>query len=184
MRSQRLQIPSVYFGPFFTEVFRLFEKYRCNSRKQCRDLVTEEIAKMSRIHIALNTDRFDESIAFYSKLFGQGPAKQRESWVKFDIADPALNLTLNRSDEPVAGSQISHLGIEVEDSATVASMDSRLQELGLVTTPETDTTCCYALQDKTWVTDPNGHAWEFFYVKQDADESGAESDAVLAPSCC
>ncbi|MEE4192201.1 MAG: ArsI/CadI family heavy metal resistance metalloenzyme [Halieaceae bacterium] len=122
---------------------------------------------MSRIHIALNTHQLDESIAFYSKLFGQSPAKQRERWVKFDIREPALNLTLNQVDEPVSGSQLSHLGIEVEDSETVAAMDSRLRELGLATTPETDTTCCYALQDKTWVTDPNGHAWEFFHVKGD-----------------
>ncbi len=168
MSNTRMSIPSVYFGPFFTEVFRLFEKYRCKARNQCRELITQEIAKMSRIHIALNTDRFDESIAFYSKLFGQEPAKQRERWAKFDIADPAVNLTLNQTDEPVAGSQISHLGIEVGDSNTVAAMDQRLQDLGLKTIPETDTTCCYALQDKTWVTDPNGHAWEFFHVKADA----------------
>ncbi len=167
MSNARPTIPSVYFGPFFTEVFRLFEKYRCKARNRCRELITQEISKMSRIHIALNTHRFDESIAFYSKLFGQEPAKQRERWAKFDVADPAVNLTLNQTDEPVAGSQISHLGIEVGDSETVAAMDQRLQDLGLKTIPETDTTCCYALQDKTWVTDPNGHAWEFFHVKSD-----------------
>ena len=60
------------------------------------------------------------------------------------------------------------MGVEVEDSATVAAMEERLQALGLVTLPENDVSCCYARQDKTWVTDPNGHAWEFFYVIEDA----------------
>jgi hypothetical protein len=27
------------------------------------------------------------------------------------------------------------------------------------------TDCCYALQDKIWVTDPNGYRWEIFVVK-------------------
>ncbi len=123
---------------------------------------------MSRIHIALNTNRFEESLEFYGKLFGQEPAKLRQDWAKFDLADPPLNLTLNRSDKTVHHGHISHMGIEVEDAETVAAMDKRLQELGLTTLPEEDVTCCYARQDKTWVTDPNGHAWEFFYVKEDA----------------
>ena len=122
---------------------------------------------MDRIHLALNTNRFEESVDFYSKLFGREPAKLKEDWAKFDLQEPALNLTLNRSNKTVHHGHISHLGIEVEDSATVAAMDKRLRELGLVTLPEEDVTCCYARQDKTWVTDPNGHAWEFFYVKED-----------------
>ena len=63
---------------------------------------------------------------------------------------------------------INHLGIEVENADTVVAVDRRLRELGLETTPEENTTCCYAVQDKTWVTDPSGHAWEFFHVKADA----------------
>lgn len=139
---------------------------------------------MSRIHVALNTNRFEESLEFYGKLFGQEPAKLRQDWAKFDLADPPLNLTLNRSDKTVHHGHISHMGIEVEDAETVAAMDKRLQELGLTTLPEEDVTCCYARQDKTWVTDPNGHAWEFFYVKEDTEESGFETQAENAPGCC
>ena len=128
----------------------------------------QEDKRMSRAHIALNTNRFEESVEFYSKLFGQAPAKVRENWAKFDLADPSLNLTLNRDDKTIEHGHISHMGIEVEDAATVAAMDKRLQQLGLTTAPEDNVTCCYAVQDKTWVTDPNGHAWEFFYVKEDA----------------
>ena len=123
---------------------------------------------MSRIHVALNTNRFEESIEFYSLLFGQGPSKVREGWAKFDLADPALNLTLNRDNRTVHHGHINHLGIQVGDPDTVQVMDQRLRDSGLETSPETDVTCCYARQDKTWVVDPNGHAWEFFYVKADA----------------
>ncbi len=139
---------------------------------------------MSRIHIALNTDKLDESIAFYSQLFNTQPAKVREGWAKFDLADPALNLTLNFSKETASGNQISHLGVEVQDAETVARIDKQLQEHGLKTLVEDDVTCCYAVQDKTWVSDPNGHAWEFFYVKGDADDSGESARAQHAPGGC
>ncbi|MEP5766057.1 MAG: ArsI/CadI family heavy metal resistance metalloenzyme [Halieaceae bacterium] len=139
---------------------------------------------MSRIHVALNTNHFEESIKFYSSLFDQEPAKVRENWAKFDLQEPALNLTLNRNEKTVQHGHINHLGIEVNDADTVAKVDQRLQELGLITAPEEDVTCCYARQDKTWVTDPDGHAWEFFFVKEDAEESGADTAAQNAPRCC
>ena len=139
---------------------------------------------MSRIHIALNTNHFEESVEFYGKLFGRQPAKVRDNWAKFDLEDPALNLTLNRSQQVIGKGQVSHLGVEVEDAEKVAAMDRRLRQLGLVTLPEDDVTCCYARQDKTWVTDPNGHAWEFFHVKADAEESGFEAGAEHSPACC
>ena len=123
---------------------------------------------MSRLHVALNTNRFEESVEFYSKLFGSDPAKLRQDWAKFDLREPALNLTLNRSDKTIHHGDINHLGIEVNDSEAVLAMDQRLRDLGLSTLPENDVTCCYARQDKTWVQDPNGNSWEFFYVKADA----------------
>ncbi len=102
----------------------------------------------------------------------------------FDLDDPSLNLTLNRAAEAPQPGQINHLGIEVDDADTVQHMNGRLVSSGLITAPEEDVTCCYAVQDKTWVTDPNGHAWEFFYVKGDADGSGVEAAAAHAPGCC
>ena len=140
---------------------------------------------MSRIHIALNTSRFDESLAFYSKLFDTAPAKVRDNWAKFDLQEPALNFTLNRSAKEPGQGEISHLGIEVEDSDAVARIDRRLRDIGLKTLVEDEVTCCYAVQDKTWVQDPDGHSWEFFFVRQDAEEGG-EKDKVqhAAGACC
>ena len=121
---------------------------------------------MSRIHLALNTNHFEESVQFYSKLFAREPAKLKPGWAKFDLQDPALNLTINHRADPLVRGDISHLGIEVEDAATMAAMDKRLRDAGLKTLVEDNVTCCYALQDKTWVQDPNGHSWEFFFVKE------------------
>jgi catechol 2,3-dioxygenase-like lactoylglutathione lyase family enzyme len=121
--------------------------------------------KMSRIHLALNTNHFDDSVVFYTTLFQQAPARQRPGYAKFDLQDPPLNLTLNHTEEPLVRSEISHLGVEVRDADSVAVADARLKAAGLDTFVEEDVTCCYARQDKTWVADPDGHAWEFFYVK-------------------
>jgi len=123
---------------------------------------------MSRIHLALNTDHFEESIEFYGKLFKQPPAKIRPDWAKFDLSNPPLNLTLNRRERAAAPADINHMGIELDSSEAVTQMDKHLQQQGLITIPEQDVTCCYARQDKIWVSDPNGHSWEFFYVKADA----------------
>ena len=143
---------------------------------------------MSRIHLALNTNHFEDSIAFYSKLFNQAPAKVRQGWAKFDVTEPALNLTLNATEKPLARGDISHLGIEVSDAEAVAAVDKRLIDEGLKTLVEDDVTCCYAVQDKTWVQDPNGHSWEFFFVKEDAESMHGDEDASmnLAPgsACC
>ena len=81
---------------------------------------------MSRLHLALNTDRMEESIAFYRVLFDTEPAKVKPDWAKFDLQEPAVNLTLNRVGEKPGGGDISHLGIELQDSAAVAAVDSRL----------------------------------------------------------
>jgi catechol 2,3-dioxygenase-like lactoylglutathione lyase family enzyme len=123
---------------------------------------------MSRVHLALNTNHFEESVEFYSVLFNQEPAKLKPDWAKFDVAEPALNLTLNRRSGEVVAGDINHLGIEVQDSGIVEAANQRLIDTGLKTLVEDDVTCCYARQDKTWVQDPNGHSWEFFYVKADA----------------
>ena len=128
MNTANLHIPSVYFGPFFAEVFRLFRKYRITSKRA-------RITAMNRIHIALNTNRFEESIEFYSKLFGQQPAKRRENWAKFDLADPALNLTLNRDDKTAHHGHINHMGVEPWPPWTSACNNSAWKQYPRKTPP-------------------------------------------------
>src|SRR6266487_734767 len=122
---------------------------------------------MSRVQLALNVNDLSESIAFYSKLFGTEPAKLRPGYANFAIAEPPLKLIL--VENPGQGGSVNHLGVEVADTETVDAEQTRLAEAGLASIDERDTTCCYARQDKFWVTGaPNGERWEIYTVKEDS----------------
>jgi lactoylglutathione lyase len=120
-----------------------------------------------RIQLALNVDDLGESIAFYSKLFGTGPAKVKPGYANFAIAEPPLKLVL--LENPGQGGSLNHLGVEVTDTEAVEAEQARLAEAGLAAVEERDTTCCYARQDKFWVTGaPNGERWEIYTVLTDS----------------
>ncbi len=137
-----------------------------------------------RIQLALNVDNLDESVAFYSKLFGAQPAKLRPGYANFAIAEPPLKLIL--MENPGEGGSLNHLGVEVADTDAVDAAQTRLAEVGLASVDERDTTCCYAKQDKFWVQGaPNGERWEIYTVLEDSPtfwgESGSQSwDAAEA----
>ncbi len=155
---------------------------------------------MSRIHIAITTTDVARAIPFYETLFGTTPVKVRDGYAKFDVAEPSVNFTLNAAAEGEAvghrGSQ--HFGIQVSDTATVNAARERLEAAGLSTRTEDNVTCCYAVQDKIWAVDPDGHRWEVFVTHADADvhsipqlsattdaDPGVEDEApCCAPSCC
>ncbi len=121
---------------------------------------------MSRIHLALNSYEFERSLQFYEALFQTPPEKLADDYAKFSSSNPPVNLTLNRASAPVGAGSINHLGIEVESPEAVARAEARFEALRVATRPEKDTVCCYARQDKFWTNDPDGHAWEFFYVAE------------------
>lgn len=125
---------------------------------------------MSRMQLALNVDDLDEAVTFYSKLFDTEPAKLKEGYANFAIAKPPLKLVL--LENPGKGGTINHLGVEVESSATVHSEIARLTEAGLFTDEELGTTCCFATQDKVWVTGPAGEKWEVYTVLSDSETFG------------
>jgi catechol 2,3-dioxygenase-like lactoylglutathione lyase family enzyme len=116
-------------------------------------------------HVSLNVTNVDASVAFYEKVFGVPAAKRRPGYAKFDLVTPSLNLTMQEA--PRTGINASHFGIQVERSEDVAAAWTRFKEAGLVTRTEENAECCYALQDKVWVEDPDGNAWEVFVVKGD-----------------
>jgi hypothetical protein len=131
---------------------------------------------MSRIQLALNVDNLAEGVAFYSKLFKTQPAKVKEGYANFAIAEPPLKLVL--IENPGHGGSINHLGVEVEHSDKVHAEIGRLTGEGLFTEEEIGTTCCFATQDKVWVTGPGGEKWEVYTVLADSDTFGATA------SCC
>ena len=139
---------------------------------------------MSRVQLALNVSDIDEAVEFYSKLFGAEPAKRQPGYANFAIADPPLKLVLMEDHtargQGVAGA-LNHLGVEVETPDEVAAATGRLREGGLETAVEEQTTCCFAVQDKVWVSDPDGAPWEVYTVLADAPaETGIAGDG----SCC
>jgi catechol 2,3-dioxygenase-like lactoylglutathione lyase family enzyme len=126
---------------------------------------------MSRVQLALNVNDLQESIAFYRKLFGAEPAKVRDGYANFAIAEPPLKLVL--LENPGHGGSINHLGVEVEDVDTVDAEQNRLASAGLASIDERGTTCCYAQQDKFWVEGtPNGERWEIYTVLADSQTFG------------
>jgi catechol 2,3-dioxygenase-like lactoylglutathione lyase family enzyme len=133
---------------------------------------------MSRVQLALNVTDLEEAIAFYTKLFGTAPAKIREGYANFAIAEPPLKLVLIEGDGP--GGTLNHLGVEVESSDLVTAAIGRLQSEGLATDVEQGTSCCYAVQDKVWVHGPDAEPWEVYTVLGDAPSMAQ----VPADSCC
>jgi len=129
-----------------------------------------------RVQLALNVDDLEQSISFYSKLFGTGPAKVRSGYANFAIAEPPLKLVL--LENPGQGGTLNHLGVEVTDTDAVQAEQDRLAAAGLAAVEERDTTCCYARQDKFWVRGaPGGERWEIYTVLEDSATFWGEADS-------
>ena len=159
-------------------------------------MTTEKQVHSLKAHLALNVHDVERSIEFYRKMLGLEPSKVRTGYAKFDVQNPPLNLTLNAHSFADRGA-LSHLGIQVASTDDVLTMREQWVEAGLLTRDEMQTSCCYALQDKTWVKDPDGNEWEVFVVLEDnlaetapcecgtkvvADQ--AATAASISTSCC
>lgn len=147
-----------------------------------------------KAHLALNVRNVERSIAFYKKMLGIEPSKVRTGYAKFDVANPPLNLTLNEVAFNGRGA-LSHLGIQVASTDDVLALRQKWMDVGLTTRDEMQTSCCYAVQDKTWVRDPDGNEWEAFVVLEDnlpetlpcecGDRTQIEkNEKVLTAACC
>jgi catechol 2,3-dioxygenase-like lactoylglutathione lyase family enzyme len=134
---------------------------------------------MGRLQLALNVTHLEESVDFYTRLFGTPPAKLRQGYANFAVADPPLKLVLIES--PGEGGSINHLGVEVEDVDTVDAFQTRLAGDGLASVDERGTICCYAEQDKFWVEGaPDSEQWEVYTVLADSATFGPEGES----GCC
>ena len=158
-----------------------------------------EFATPTRVHIGLSVRDTERSTTFYRHLFAQEPTKVRPSYAKFEVADPPVNLTLNADAErQTRPGPSAHFGVQVKSTETVARIATRLQATGLNPRLEDAVSCCYAVQDKAWVTDPDGNAWEIFVVldadapdytrtKRNAGDAGtgdAAHQEATQSSCC
>jgi catechol 2,3-dioxygenase-like lactoylglutathione lyase family enzyme len=150
---------------------------------------------MSRVQLALNVADLDASIEFYTKLFQTPPAKIRDGYANFAIADPPLKLVLfTGMGQP---GTLNHIGVEVETTDQVAAVIARTEADGMDQEIQQNTSCCYAVQDKTWIKGPDND-WEFYTVLADApamvcgvSAGPPQPDTALAPpvaaarsACC
>jgi catechol 2,3-dioxygenase-like lactoylglutathione lyase family enzyme len=122
---------------------------------------------VSRVQLAINVTDVDTAVDFYSKLFGVEPAKRRPGYANFSIDEPPLKLVLIENAN--GGGTLNHLGVEVATPAEVGAAQSRLAGQGMATATEENVSCCYAVQDKVWVDDPDGAPWEIYTVLADSD---------------
>ncbi|WP_209124309.1 ArsI/CadI family heavy metal resistance metalloenzyme [Alkalihalobacillus sp. BA299] len=130
------------------------------------------------IHVGLNVTSLSESIKFYTKLFAAEPVKVKENYAKYLIPALSLNFTLNVR-PTVEGNQINHFGIQVDRPEDINNHKDRMNDQESLTREEMNTVCCYARQDKFWVTDPDGNEWEFFYTWEDT-----EQESIKSNNCC
>ena len=141
-----------------------------------------------KTHVALRVKDLSQSLAFNQTLFDLKPIKHKMDYAKFDVENPGLNLTLNVGGDSSDRGTLSHLGIQVDSSEAVEAAIARFKTVGLATFEEKDTDCCYALQDKVWVTDPDNNRWEIFVVKiadtSPATNVSASNASVQVQSAC
>ena len=133
----------------------------------------------SAVHISLNVSDLSKSVEFYRGFFGE-PRKRKADYAKFVNADPEIHLALQPGRESPAAGPLSHLGIRVESSDEVRRWRTDLKARGVVSEEEKREDCCYALQDKFWLTDPDGNRWEVYTVLADTDDTAREAQAA----CC
>jgi catechol 2,3-dioxygenase-like lactoylglutathione lyase family enzyme len=134
-------------------------------------------------HLALTVSDVERSVPFYRALFNREPAKVKPGYAKFEPEDPALVLALIEGERGEALGAFNHGGIKVSSTDEVLATRLRLREAGLATFDEMDTECCYARQDKIWVTDPDGTPWEVFTVLADVEHDTADSPP-RPTACC
>lgn len=133
----------------------------------------------SAVHISLNVSDLSRSVAFYQGFFGE-PKKLKSDYAKFVSAEPEIHLALQPGLHSPGAGALSHLGIRVESTEEVRRWRNDLKARGVVSEEEKREDCCYALQDKFWLTDPDGNRWEVYTVLEDTEHAAREAQAA----CC
>jgi catechol 2,3-dioxygenase-like lactoylglutathione lyase family enzyme len=144
----------------------------------------------NKLHLSLDVKNVEESVKFYSVLFGAPPTKLKPGYAKFDLESPAVNFTMQEFPHCCLQG-LSHMGLRVDSTEQVLAFKSRLGAAGLKTDDEINTTCCYAVQDKVWVTDPTGYRWEIYVFKGDSENAtvecptcGHDAEKAATPAAC
>ena len=136
---------------------------------------------MKRFHVHVGVKDLNQSIQFYSTLFGQQPSKQKEDYAKWMLEDPRINFAISTR---VGEEGVDHLGFQVDESSELGELTDRLKKADLGIYNEGTTTCCYANSEKAWVKDPSGIAWETYHTMNDVEVFNEKAKEVPASACC
>lgn len=130
---------------------------------------------MKRFHIHVAVESIDNSVKFYSNLFGSAPTVVKEDYAKWMLDDPIINFAISaRGREP----GIDHMGIQAENEKELKEVTQRLKSADMEVLDEGATTCCYAKSEKAWVVDPQGIAWETFLTSEQATVYGVDNEVT------
>lgn len=138
---------------------------------------------MPRFHVSLYVSDLKQTLKFYNSLFGQEPSKQKAGYLKYELQYPGLIISFIENKELV-NSNFGHLGIQVFSEEALKGHLNRIQQTGLITREEMGTSCCYAVQDKFWVSSPDGVEWEFYLFKEDSQFNDPHYAQEGASACC
>lgn len=136
---------------------------------------------MKRMHIHVAVDHLQDSIKFYTQLFGNAPSVQKPDYAKWMLDDPRVNFAISQRG---AKAGLDHLGIQVESDAELAELKTRIDSAEMASFTENGTTCCYAKSDKHWVIDPSGIPWETYHTLSSAPTFNDRPDDPSNTACC
>lgn len=121
-----------------------------------------------RMHVSLYVSNIQNSVLFYSAFFNQKATKVKPGYAKFVLESPSLIISFVENKEKVAN-QFGHLGFQVDSAIELQSRLADAKNAGLQIVEEMGVSCCYAVQDKFWVMDPDGYHWEVYQFTEDAE---------------
>jgi len=140
---------------------------------------------MKRFHVHVSVSILSDSIRFYSTLFGADPIRVEPDYAKWMLDDPRINFAISTRNSALG---VNHVGVQVDSSEELTGLETNLKRASSSVMPESEVTCCYAVSDKYWVTDPQGVAWEVFHTLKDAPVYGEDRTASIRdstkPPCC
>ena len=134
---------------------------------------------MKRFHIHVGVKNLEESVRFYTTLFGQEPTKQKVDYAKWMLEDPKLNFAISTRANEMG---VDHVGIQVENASELTEITERLKKADLGVFDEGETTCCYAESNKAWVKDPDGVSWETFHTTGAVTAYGEDTSKLARPA--